>query len=71
MSEQGPYLIGVWRASLLDVTTFASKHYLGDRVVQIIRDPQMPGAYWLMLRVTGDQRKAFKELTNPRLTVIP
>lgn len=67
-----PYLIGIWQSSILDCTTFVSKHMLGDNVVQIVEDK--PNGYWLMLRVTADQGDAIREAGNllrPRMNVIP
>lgn len=57
---RSPYCIGVWKPSISLATMWVSEHALGDNVIQFFPDDTLgtKGAVWIMLRVTGDQRKA-------------
>lgn len=59
---RSPYCIAVWQGSIKDAVAFVDKHMLGDNVIQIVPDTEMKFAYWVMLRVTGDQKAVIKDL---------
>lgn len=55
-----PYCLAVWAGSLKEAVAFVTLHMLGDNVIQFVPDTEMNHAYWITLRVTGDQRAAIK-----------
>jgi hypothetical protein len=70
---RSPYCIAVWQGSIKDAVAFVDRHMLGDNVIQFVPDPEMKFAFWVALRVTGDQKAAIKEAgsrTTPKYTVI-
>lgn len=50
-----PYVIAVWKASLIEGLQFINDWGFGENLIQII--PEARGA-WYLLRVTGDQKAA-------------
>jgi hypothetical protein len=61
---RSPYCIAVWQGSIKEAVAFIDKHMLGDNVIQLVPDPDMKFAFWITLRVTGDQRAAIKASEN-------
>lgn len=59
---RSPYCIAVWQGSIKDAVAFIDNHMLGDNVIQLVPDTEMKFAYWVMLRVTGDQKAVIKDL---------
>lgn len=69
---QFPYVISIWFGSLVDATAMINEWRFADHVIQFIETPQ-PKGYWLMLRVTGDQRKALIDhgsVQRPRWSIV-
>lgn len=68
---RSPYCIAVWQGSIREAVAFVDKHMLGDNVIQLVPDTEMKFAYWVMLRVTGDQKAVIKAAqATPKYTVI-
>lgn len=57
-----PYVTGIWQPSLKAAVALASKHYLGDSVIQFAAEERGQAGCWLMLRVTGDVDAQLREM---------
>lgn len=57
MNPKGPYLLGVYCDSLIDVSSFVNEWKLAAQVVQIIE----ARGFWVMLAVSGDQNNLLRE----------